>query len=292
MTVLAQRRSDFTSSSPSRFRRSVGPIARYALLGIVAIGALAPMYVMFTAAFKTQAQFLESPFGLPTSPTLSGYHNVLSAQFSTWIMNSVIVTGTAAALTIGIASLAAWGFAHWDFPGKSTILGLVVSLMVIPPVVLLIPLFQAGANLGLISTYGLLIAIYVGLMLPFSIYMMTNFFVTIPLGIIEAAKMDGASPWGTFTRIVLPLSKAPLATLAIVNVLWAWNELLLALVLMQNDAMKTLMVGLTGFQSRYSLDVPTIMAGMSIATLPLLVAYIFGQRYFIEGLTAGAIRGE
>ena len=292
MTTALHRTVPAQAARPSVLKRKAGPTVRYVVLGIVAIGALLPMYLMFTAAFKTQAQFLESPFSLPLNPTLAGFHNVLSAQFSTWFMNSVIVTFGAAVLTIAIASFAAWGFANWHFPAKSTVLGVVVSLMVIPPVVLLIPLFQMGANLGLISTYGLLISIYVGLMLPFSVFMMTNYFVTIPTGILEAAKMDGASAWSTFVRIVIPLSKAPLATLAIVNVLWAWNELLLALVLMQNDNMKTLMVGLTGFQSRYSLDIPTIMAGMSIATLPLLVAYVFGQRYFIEGLTAGAIRGE
>jgi ABC-type glycerol-3-phosphate transport system permease component len=273
-------------------RRRSGAVARYSLLVVVAFVALLPTYVMFTGAFKTQTDFLRSPFGLPLSPSLDGFTRVLSDQFPAWFMNSVIVTGLSAAITIAVAAFAAWGFAHWDFPGRSTILGVVVSLMVIPPVVLLIPLFQLGAQLGWISTFRLLILIYIGLMLPFSIYMLTNFFSTVPASILEAARMDGASSWVTFVRIVLPLSKAPLATLAIVNVLWAWNELLLALVLMQSNQMKTLMVGLTGFQSRYSLDIPTVMAGMSIATLPLLVAYIFGQRYFIQGLTAGAVKGE
>ena len=274
------------------FRRRTGPTVRYVLLAVVAIIALLPTYVMFTGAFKTQADFLRSPFGLPLSPTLAGFSRVWSAQFPTWFTNSVIVTGASVILTIAIAALAAWGFANWDFPGKSTLLAVIISLMVIPPVVLLIPLFQMGAQLGWISTFQLLIVIYIGLMLPFSIFMLTNFFSTVPSSMLEAAKVDGASSWTTFVRIVLPLSKAPLATLAIVNVLWAWNELLLALVLMQSNDKKTLMIGLTGFQSRYSLDIPTVMAGMAIATLPLLVVYLVGQRSFIQGLTAGAIKGE
>lgn len=273
-------------------RRRTGPTVRYALLTVVAIIALLPTYVMFTGAFKTQADFLRSPFGLPLSPTLAGFGRVWSAQFPTWFSNSVIVTGASVILTIAIAALAAWGFANWDFPGKSTLLAVIISLMVIPPVVLLIPLFQMGAQLGWISTFQLLIVIYIGLMLPFSIFMLTNFFSTVPSSMLEAAKVDGATSWTTFVRIVLPLSKAPLATLAIVNVLWAWNELLLALVLMQSNDKKTLMIGLTGFQSRYSLDIPTVMAGMAIATLPLLVVYLVGQRSFIQGLTAGAIKGE
>jgi ABC-type glycerol-3-phosphate transport system permease component len=273
-------------------RRRTGPAVRYAMLAVVAIIALLPTYVMFTGAFKTQAEFLRSPFGLPLAPTLAGFGRVWSAQFPTWFTNSVIVTGASVVLTVAFAALAAWGFANWNFPGKSTLLAIIISLMVIPPVVLLIPLFQMGAQLGWISTYHLLIFIYIGLMLPFSIFMLTNFFSTVPSSILEAARVDGASSWATFVRIVLPLSKAPLATLAIVNVLWAWNELLLALVLMQSTDKKTLMIGLTGFQSRYSLDIPTVMAGMAIATLPLLVVYLIGQRSFIQGLTAGAIKGE
>jgi ABC-type glycerol-3-phosphate transport system permease component len=273
-------------------RRRGGAIARYALLIVVAFVALLPTYVMFTGAFKTQDEFLRSPFGLPFSPNLDGFARVWSAEFPVWFMNSVFVTVTSVVVTVTFAAFAAWGFANWRFPGRSSFLGIVISLMVVPPVVLLIPLFQLGASLGWISTFRLLILIYIGLMLPFSIYMLTNFFATVPESIIEAARVDGASSWTTFVRIVLPLSKAPLATLAIVNALWAWNELLLALVLMQKNEVKTLMIGLTGFQSRYSLDIPTVMAGMAIATLPLLVAYLFGQRYFIQGLTAGAIKGE
>jgi ABC-type glycerol-3-phosphate transport system permease component len=164
--------------------------------------------------------------------------------------------------------------------------------MVVPPVVLLVPLFVFGVKLGWISTFRLVILIYVGLMLPFSIYMLTNFFRTIPRSLIEAAVCDGASSWSVFRRIVLPLSAAPLVTLAIVNLLWVWNELLIALVFLQDDSKKTLMVGITGFQSRYSLDVPAIMAGLTLATLPIVTLYVFGQRFFVRGLVSGAVKGE
>ena len=137
-----------------------------------------------------------------------------------------------------------------------------------------------------------MILIYVGLMLPFSVYMLTNFFRTIPASLIEAAVIDGASSWRVFRRIVLPLSAAPLVTLAVVNLLWVWNELLIALVFLQDDSKKTLMVGITGFQSRYSLDVPAIMAGLTLATLPIVTVYIFGQRYFVRGLVVGSAEGR
>ena len=204
----------------------------------------------------------------------------------------MILTSSAVALTLAVATLAGWGFARWNFRGRDTLLGLLVSLMVVPPVVLLVPLFVFGVRIGWISTFRLVILIYVGLMLPFSIYLLASFFRTIPRSLVEAATIDGASSWDVFRRIVLPLSGAPLVTLAVVNLLWVWNELLIALVFLQDDSKKTLMVGITGFQSRYSLDVPVIMAGLTLATLPIVVLYLFGQRYFQRGLVSGAVKGE
>jgi ABC-type glycerol-3-phosphate transport system permease component len=265
---------------------------RYLLLTFVAVTALIPAYIMFAGSFKTQGEFLRSPFGLPLSPSFSGYRAAWTDNFPNWLANSFLIVTGAVIVTEVLAALAAWGFARFPFKGRETILGIIVSLMVVPPVVLLIPLFQLGVELTLISTLRLVILIYVGLMLPFSIYMLTNFFKSIPESILESASIDGASSFKTFKSIVLPLSGAPLATLAVVNLLWAWNELLLALVFLQNNEKKTLMVGITGFQSRYSLDIPTVMAGMSIATLPLVIAYLFGQRFFIAGLTAGSTKGE
>ncbi|MBI3428768.1 MAG: carbohydrate ABC transporter permease [Actinobacteria bacterium] len=270
----------------------VGVTVRQLILILFAAMAIVPGYLMITASLKSQEEFLAHPWSLPLHPSLEGYKAAWNDQFPRWFTNSLIVTSGSVGLTVAIAAMAAWGFAHWTWRGRESVLGVLVSLMVVPPVVLLIPLFQFGAKLGWISTFRILIMVYVGLMLPFSIYLLTNFFRAIPTSIIEAAEIDGASDIRTFRSIVLPLSGPPLITLTVVNLLWAWNELLLALVFLQSDEKKTLMVGITGFQNRYSLSIPTIMAGMTIATLPLLIAYIFGQRYFVAGLTSGAVKGE
>lgn len=269
-----------------------GATIRQLILVGMTLMAIVPTYIMFSGAFKSQAQFLDSPFSFPTHPSLAGFRAAWTDQFPQWLMNSFAITTFSVLLTEIVAALAAWGFARFAFKGRETLLGIFVSLMVVPPVVLLIPLFQVGVSLSLISTLRLVILIYVGLMLPFSVYMLTNFFKSIPESIIESANVDGASSFRTFRSIVLPLSGPALATLAVVNLLWAWNELLLALVFLQTNDKKTLMVGITGFQSRYSLDIPTVMAGMSIATLPLIIAYLFGQKFFIAGLTAGSTKGE
>ena len=269
-----------------------GAPVKHAVLLLASFVALFPVYVMVSAAFKTQQDFLHDPFSPPFHPTLGGFDAAVGDQFPRWFANSVILTAASVAATLAIASLAGWGFARWTFRGRDALLSLLVSLMVVPPVVLLVPLFVFGADLGWISTFRLVILIYVGLMLPFSIYMLTSFFRTIPSSMIEAATVDGASSFVVFRRIVLPLSAAPLATLGVVNLLWVWNELLIALVFLQDDSKKTLMVGITGFQSRYNLNVPAIMAGLTLATLPIVTLYLFGQRFFVRGLVSGAAKGE
>lgn len=269
-----------------------GITARQLIQILFTATAIVPGYLMITASLKTQEEFLSHPWSLPLHPSFAGYKAAWNDQFPRWFTNSLIVTASSVLLTVAIAAMAAWGFAHWAWRGRETVLGILVSLMVVPPVVLLIPLFRFGATLGWISTFRILVMIYVGLMLPFSVYLLTNFFKAIPTSIIEAAEIDGASDLRTFRSIVLPLSGPPLITLTVVNLLWAWNELLLALVFLQSDEKKTLMVGITGFQNRYSLSIPTIMAGMTIATVPLLIAYLFGQRYFVAGLTSGSVKGE
>jgi len=273
-------------------RRIVGTVSKHGLLVLATLMALFPVYVMISAAFKTQSSFLAHPWAPVSDPTLAGFRTALGDQFPRWLGNTVLLSVSSVALTLLVAALAGWGFARWSFRGRDTVLGVLVALMVVPPVVLLVPLFVFGVRIGQISTFRLVILIYVGLMLPFSVYMLTNFFRTIPASLIEAAVIDGASSWRVFRRIVLPLSAAPLVTLAVVNLLWVWNELLIALVLLQDDSKKTLMVGITGFQSRYSLDVPAIMAGLTLATLPIVTVYIFGQRYFVRGLVSGAVKGE
>jgi ABC-type glycerol-3-phosphate transport system permease component len=270
--------------------RTLGRLTKHAVLVLATVVALFPIYVMLTAAFKSQGDFLNHPVALPLNPTLHGFDAALNDQFPRWFANSVILTAASVAATLAIAALAAWGFARWSFRSRDALLSLLVSLMVVPPVVLLVPLFVFGANLDWISTFRLVILIYVGLMLPFSVFMLTSFFRTIPRSLIEAATIDGASSWRVFQRIVLPLSAAPLVTLAVVNLLWVWNELLIALVFLQDDSKKTLMVGITSFQSRFNLDVPAIMSGLTLATLPIVTLYIFGQRFFVRGLVSGAVK--
>jgi raffinose/stachyose/melibiose transport system permease protein len=270
--------------------RHLATIVRQLVLVAVAAGSLLPLYSMITASFKTQDDYLTHPLGLPLAPTAAAFGTALDSGFLRWLFNSALISGASVLITLALACLAAYAFSRLPFPGRTTSFTLMISLMVVPPIVMLIPLFELMADLNLVNTYQSVIIIYAGLMLPFSIYLMTSFFNTIPRELLEAGWIDGAGHLRTLVSIMLPLAMPALITLGIVNLLWAWNELLIALVLLQDDSMKTLMVGITVFQSHFNLNVPVTMAGLLIATLPIVVIYLAGQRFFVRGLAAGALK--
>jgi len=265
---------------------------RHVLL-VVACGlALYPIFFMVTTAFKTRADYLANPYSLPWPISFGNFSQAVDGgAFGTWFKNSVILTLGSVILSTAFAALAAFAVARMRWRGRHVFLSVNVALMVVPPVVMLIPLFIFFTDLHLVSTYQGVILIYAGLTLPFSVYLLTNFFRSIPHELVESALVDGSGNLGILLRIVLPLSVPALVTLVVVNALWVWNELLIALVFLPEDRLKTLMVGVTVFQNRYNLDVPVTMAGMLLASLPMILLYLFGQRFFIRGLTAGAVKG-
>jgi ABC-type glycerol-3-phosphate transport system permease component len=217
--------------------------------------------------------------------------SVAGGDMYRWLLNSLLITVASVALSTALAALAAYPLSLMRWRPGRLVASLLIALMVVPPIVLIIPLFQMAADLSQLNTYRTVIVIYTGIMLPFSTFLLMSFFSTIPRPLLEAARMDGAKTWRTFTKLVLPLSLPALATVFIVQALWVWNEVLIAVVFLQKDSLRTLMVGLTLFKSRYQIDVPVIMAGMLIATIPVLLFYLVGQRFFIRGLTAGGTKG-
>ena len=202
------------------------------------------------------------------------------------------VTVGSVAVTVAVGALAAHAFSRFHFTGKEKVFNLIIALMIIPPIVMIIPLFVLATRARLVNTYWSAIIIYAGLMLPFSVYLLRNFFVTIPESIVDSARIDGCSDMGIFLRIVVPLSRSALITLVVVNVLWVWNELLIALIFLQKEELTTLVVGLIRFQGRFRIDQPVILAGIFASMVPMVILYLVGQRFLVQGLTAGALKGE
>lgn len=274
-----------------RARRLPGSLFRQLVVLFFTLLSLFPLYFMLVSALKSKDDYLANKFNLPPHPILDNFQTAFAGEkFLIRFANSTILTVGAVALSLLIACLAAYAFARMQFPGKRTLFNLMLSLMVVPPVVMVVPLFVTMVRLRQVNTYQGVILIYIGLLLPFSVYMMTNFFQTIPREIVEAARIDGCSTFGIFSRILMPLSAPAVITLTVVNALWVWNELLIALIFLQRDEMKTLMVGIASMRSRIYVDIPATMAGLLVATIPIVILYMFGQRYFIRGLVGGAVK--
>jgi ABC-type glycerol-3-phosphate transport system permease component len=162
-----------------------------------------------------------------------------------------------------------------------------IGFIMVPPVVLLLPMFVVMVNLRLINQLPSVMLFYSCLLVPFSIFFLTNFFRTVPAELLEASTVDGAGPLRSLWSIVLPLAKPALVTIAIVNAIWAWNELLVALVFLQDENQRTLMAGMTLLQGRYATDQPLVLAVATLSIIPVAAFYFASQRTFVRGLTAG-----
>ncbi len=253
--------------------------------------ALVPTLFMIATALKSDEEYAVDKLGLPDWPVIENFRVVLvESPFLTWMGNSILLVVGAVLLSTVVSALAAYAIACMEFRGRETLLSLSTSLMAVPPVVMIVPLFVLYSQLGLISTYQGTIFIYAGLITPFSVYLLTTFFRTVPRELFESARIDGAGPFLILVKIVLPLSLPAIVTLVVVNSLYVWNDLLIAIIFLQDDAKRTLMAGISVFQGRYNNQVPLTMAGMVIASAPMLVLYIVFQKHFIRGLMAGAIK--
>lgn len=269
-------------------RRPLGITLRQVVMVLMAVVSLYPLWFVIQTVLKTNLEYTLNPTGLPSSLTLDNLKNVLlNMPIPHWALNSVIVTVCSVAISTVVAMMAAYAIVFGMVRGRELLLRLNLALMVIPPVALLIPMFVLMVNIGLINTLPSVIIFYSGLMVPFSVFFFVNFFRQFPTELIEAATVDGAKPFTVLRRVVLPISAAATFTLVIVNAIWVWNELLIALVFLQNEGNRTLMAGLTLFQGRYATNEPLVLAGALVSIAPVVLVYLAGQRFFIRGLTAG-----
>ena len=262
-------------------------------LGLILISVVAiyPIYYMVVTAFKTRPNWLHDQFGLPHPFTFQNIVDALNkGSIPLWFGNSLIVTLASLVVSTAVSALAAYAIARFHFRGKAFFFNSMIALMVIPPAVLILPLFVLMVDISLINTLTSVIIIYSGLLIPFSVYLLVSFFRSLPPELFDAAAIDGCTSLDTFWRITVPLSVPALVTLVVVNALFVWNELFIALVFLQDETVKTLMPGLTLFKGHFTVNEPLIMAGTLIATVPMILLYLFGQRLFVEGLTAGAVK--
>jgi ABC-type glycerol-3-phosphate transport system permease component len=276
----------------SRLRQKFNNSLNHLILIVVSVISIYPLFWIITTSLKTKPQYLVNKIGLPLPITLSSIQKAISsANFIRWILNSFFITGSSILLGTIIAVLAAYAITKLSFVGKDLLLNYAIALMAIPVIIMITPLYLLFSRLKLVNTYFGMILIYTGITIPFSVYLLVAFFKSIPWEIIESSIIDGCNSFNILWRIIIPISGPPLATLIIVNALWIWNELLLALIFLPMDDTHTIMVGLTVHQSRYSINVPVVVSGLFLSALPMLILYLALQRFFIKGLVEGSVKG-
>jgi len=279
-----------TTSTASRVVRGALKVTSYTVLVLFAIATLIPFIWMVSTAFKPNELSMEMPPVLiPPDPTLKNFE-VFFKQMNAWrwILNSVV---TVSIITLGhvvLYTTAGYALAKLSFPGRRLVFGMVIIALTIPLYVIVVPLYQMMFQFGWINTYAaLIIPALVG---PANLFLMKQFMQTLPSSLIDSARVDACPEWRIFLRVVLPIAKPGIAVLAIFTFMGYWNGFFWPLIVTQTSEMRTLTVGLTSV--RYgSFDYGSLMAGSIIAAAPMFLVFLVFQRYFLKGLTVGAVKG-
>ncbi|GAA0841061.1 carbohydrate ABC transporter permease [Paenibacillus glucanolyticus] len=271
-----------------------GKASRLAVHVLLAAGALLmimPFLWMISTSFKSFADSMSiPPKWLPVEWHLDNYLRVIQTiDFGTYYLNTVIVTLGRTAGQLVLCSLAAYSFASLRFPFKNAIFLALLAVLMVPSQVVMIPSFVIMREFNWLDTFYVLIV--PGIFSAFGTFLLRQFFMTLPKDLEEAAKIDGCSYFRIYWNIYLPLSKAALVSLAIFTILASWNDLLWPLIMTSSEDMRVLSIGISSFQGQHSTDYPLLMAGALMATLPIIILFIFLQRYFIEGIAMNGIKG-
>lgn len=250
-----------------------------------------PLFNMVISSLKTTREIFQNPFGFPESPLFVNYKVLwVDRGFGTYFRNSLSVTLIAMAFVILLGSMASYGVSRYRYRLRTWIYMLFLSGIMLPLKVAIIPLFLIIKNLGLMDTHISIIMIFIAMGLPSTVFILSGFMKTIPLDLEYAARIDGCNDWMIYRRIVMPVTKSAIALVTIYNAVPIWNDFFFPLVFIQSNRLKTLPVGLSTFFGQFSTNWSLLFTGLSIAIVPMFILYIFMSKYFIRGMTAGAIK--
>jgi multiple sugar transport system permease protein len=274
----------------SRGRAAFAGASKWIFLGIGLVVALVPFIWMVSGSFRSEADLFGNPASLfPTTFTLSGYIGVWQQlPFVRLLANTFIFAGVTTAATLLFDSMCAYALARMRFRGRNVAFIIVIATLMVPFQVTLIPVFIELFHFGWLNTYQ-------GLIVPratsaFGIFLFRQFFISIPTELDEAARIDGASHWRIYWQVILPLAKPAIATVAILNFMNLWNDLLWPLVVTSDPNMLTLPAGLTLFGGQHVTDHAVLLAGATISLLPIAIAFFFAQKYFVAGVATSGLK--
>jgi multiple sugar transport system permease protein len=266
---------------------------RAIFLALLALLFLAPLLWMVSTSLKSTNEVSQADLTfLPRDPTLEGYQKILDAPqtpVAQWFLNSMIAATAQTLLVLVVATMAAYALARLTFPGKRIITAVILATLFVPPISLLIPNYVIVSNFGWLDS--LSAVIIPGAAGAFGVFLLRQFFLSLPLELEEAALLDGAGRWKIFLTIIVPLSRPALATLALLTFLANWNDFLWPLYVLFSPERLTIQPGLSTLQSAYTTDYATILAGGAIASIPVLILFLVSQRFVIEGIARGGLKG-
>ncbi len=271
--------------------KAVSRLPLYLLATVFLFFSGFPYFFMINTAFKDQFEFITSPWQLPKQLLTKNFELVLQGDFLKYFSNSFLVSAISVILVVILASLASYPLARMKFKLNQPIFLLFLLGMMIPVHSTLIPVYLLTQKIGLYDTIWGLIGPYIAFSLPVSVFIFTQFMQEVPRELEEAARIDGCGHFAIFCRVMFPLLKPAIATVTIYNFVNIWNEFIFALVLTSNQDSMTLPLGLREFYGQFSVNVPGMMAALTLASLPILIVYFAAQEKIVKGLAAGAVKG-
>lgn len=278
----------FRKSSPAK--RAVYLLVELLMLGY-AIMVLYPLVNMILSSLKSTREIFQNPFSLPVEWAFNNYLTVwVDGSFGRYIWNSVYVTFISMIIVVLFGSMAAFGISRYRYRLSTAIYLIFLSGIMLPLKAAVIPLFLIVRNLQLLDTHVALIFVFAAMGLPSTVFILAGFMSTIPRDLEDAARIDGSNDFGIYRRVVIPLSAPSIALVTIYNTVPIWNDFFFPLVFIQSDSLKTLPLGISTFFGQFQINWALVFTALSIAILPMLVLYIFMSKYFIKGITAGAIK--
>lgn len=266
----------------------------YTLSTLIVIIWMIPLIVAFFTAFKTMDEIfmLRNFWSVPKTWTVENFKTAwIEGKMQRYFLNTFLVTSISVAVTLFLSSLGAFALAWYRFKLRTTILIIFVAGMLIPFQMLLIPVYRFSVVTGLYDSLFGVILFHIAFQIGFCTFFMRNFMVTIPTSLFEAAKIDGAKAFTIYSKIIMPLLKPAVAALSILEFTWIWNDYLWSLILLQSDAKKTVTIGLTALQGQWISSWNVIAAGALLAAIIPVTVFLIFQKYFIEGLTLGSVKG-
>ena len=275
-------------------KRSVNTVISYFLIILLLFIMLFPIYWILICSLMENKYLMNlPPHFFPVEIFLGSYRKIVqNVKYLTFFKNSFLVSGGTVILTLLVATLAGFSFSRYHYRFKNTLLTMVMSVQMFPIVAILISLYTFYYRWGMLNTYRGLILADTTFCLPLAIFLMKGFFDTLPRSLDEAARIDGAGPMRILLGILLPLTKPGLVAVGIYTFLYAWDDFVMALVIMQKEEMKTLPVGIVAsFLGEYAYDYSSMMAFAFAGSVPIVILFVFFQKQMVSGLTAGAVKG-